>query len=55
MELTEKSYASKGVGGTALGLSIGAIGVEALRGGLGGLFGANGCHEDRCVVICPRG
>lgn len=43
----EKNYASKGVGGTALGLSIGALGVEALRGGLGGLFGpgGNGCGE----------
>jgi hypothetical protein len=43
----EKDYASKGVAGTALGLSIGAIGVEALRGGLNGLFGGcgNGCGE----------
>ena len=43
---SENRYASKGVGGTALGLSIGALGVEALRGGLGGLFGGvgnNGC------------
>ena len=43
----EKDYASKGVAGTALGLSIGAIGVEALRGGLNGLLGGcgNGCGE----------
>ena len=43
----EKDYASKGVGGTALGLSIGALGLEALRGGLGGLLGGcgNGCGE----------
>lgn len=42
----ENKYASRGVGGTALGLSIGALGVEALRGGLGGLFGGNaGCPE----------
>jgi hypothetical protein len=51
---TENRYASKGVGGTALGLSIGALGVEALRGGLGGLFGgasANGCcSEDHLVT-----
>lgn len=32
-------YASRGVGNTALGLSIGALGVEALRGGLGNLLG----------------
>lgn len=50
---SENRYASKGVGGTALGLSIGALGVEALRGGLGGLFGgasANGCcNEDHLI------
>ena len=50
---TENRYASKGVGGTALGLSIGALGVEVLRGGLGGLFGgasANGCcNEDHLI------
>lgn len=31
-------YASKGMSGTALGLSIGALGVEALTGGLNGLL-----------------
>jgi hypothetical protein len=44
----ENDYAKKGVAGTALGLSIGALGVEALRGGLGNLFGGTGCvnaHE----------
>lgn len=42
----ENKYASKGVAGTALGIGIGALGLEALRGGgLGGLFGGgNGCH-----------
>ena len=36
----ENKYASKGVAGTALGIGIGALGLEALRGGgLGGLFG----------------
>lgn len=35
-------FATRGVGNTALGLSIGALGVEALRGGMGGLFGGNG-------------
>jgi hypothetical protein len=51
---TENRYASKGVGGTALGLSIGALGVEALRGGLGGILGGVGnggcgCNEDHTV------
>lgn len=32
-------FASKGVGGTALGLAIGALGVEALGGGFGGILG----------------
>ena len=40
----EKEYATKGVGNTALGLSIGALAWEALRGGnlnnlLGGIVG----------------
>lgn len=37
----ENAYASKGVGGTALGLSIGALGAEVLGGTLGNLFGNN--------------
>lgn len=36
---TERNYASKGLAGTALGLGIGALGVEVLRGGLGGILG----------------
>jgi hypothetical protein len=39
----ENKYASKGVAGTALGLGAGALGVELLRGGLGGLFNG-GCN-----------
>ena len=37
----KKEYASKAVGGTALGLSIGALGLQLLGGGLlnCGLFG----------------
>lgn len=35
----ENNYASKGVGGTALGLSIGALGLTALNGGLGNILG----------------
>ena len=54
MENRYDRYASKGVGGTALGLSIGALGVEALRGGLGGIFGGgnngnNACGDDHHV------
>ena len=46
----ENHYASKGVAGTALGIGIGALGLEALRGGLGGIFGNNcGCNEDHTV------
>lgn len=44
--------ASKGVAGTALGLSIGAIGLNALNGGLGGILGGGRtatCNEDRPV------
>ena len=42
----ENRYASKGVGGTALGLSIGALGAELLGGNLGNFFGGNrnGCE-----------
>ena len=39
----ENKYASKGVGGTALGLAIGALGVEALRGGFGNILGGANC------------
>lgn len=47
----DMNFASKGVAGTALGLSIGALGVEALRGGFGGLFGGGGavCNENMPV------
>lgn len=47
----ENKYASKGIAGTALGLGIGALGVEALRGGLGGILGGGncGCSEDHVV------
>jgi hypothetical protein len=45
------NFASKGVGGTALGLSIGALGLEVLRGGsLGGILnGNNACEGDHPV------
>lgn len=44
----ENKYASKGIGGTALGLSIGALGAELLGGGLGNLFG--GRNADGATV-----
>lgn len=37
----ENNYASKGVGGTALGLSIGALAAEFLGGNLGNILGNN--------------
>lgn len=37
----ENNYASKGIGGTALGLSIGAIAAEFLGGNLGNILGGN--------------
>ena len=48
----ENNYGSRGMTGTALGLAIGALGVEALRGGFGNILGggnANTCHEDHYV------
>lgn len=43
-------YASRGVGNTALGLSIGALGAELLGGGLGNLFGNNcGCSDNMAI------
>lgn len=47
----ENKYASKGVAGTALGIGIGALGVEALRGGFNGILGGGGgcCNEDHVV------
>lgn len=38
----ENSYASKGIAGTALGLGIGSLGLQALGGGLGNILGG-GC------------
>lgn len=51
--MPEINYASKGLAGSALGLAIGALGVNALNGGIGNLFnGTNGngtCHENTYV------
>lgn len=38
----ENSYASKGIGGTALGLAIGSLGLQALGGGFGNILGGGG-------------
>lgn len=48
MEMEARHYASKGVGGSALGLAIGALGLEFLRGGngIGGILGGgNNCYS----------
>ena len=49
----ENKFASKGVGGTALGLSIGALGAGLLSGSYGNLLGFNNgtvaCNEDHYV------
>lgn len=46
----ENKFASRGVAGTALGLGAGALGVELLRGGLGGILGGScGCSEDHMI------
>jgi hypothetical protein len=53
VEVEHNNFASRGVAGTALGLGAGALGLEVLRGGLGGLLNANGancgCNEDHYV------
>lgn len=47
----ENKYASKGVAGTALGIGIGALGLEVLKGGLGGILGnGNGCCSDDHMI-----
>ena len=49
----ERNYASRGVAGTALGLGAGALGVELLRGGLGGILGGwnnGGCCNENMMV-----
>lgn len=41
----ENNFASKGVAGTALGIGIGALGLEAIRGGFGNILGNTGGCE----------
>lgn len=50
MEYENNHYASKGVAGTALGIGIGALGLEVLKGGVGNIFGTGStCNEDHYV------
>lgn len=55
IEIERNDCARKGVAGTALGLSAGALGLELLRGGLGGLLGGwnNGCAAPVCSENMP--
>lgn len=46
----ENKWASKGVAGTALGLGAGALGVELLRGNLGGILGNGNCCAENTAV-----
>lgn len=50
----DRNFASKGVAGTALGLGAGALGLELLRGGLGGILGNNGCCNTGCNTGCSE-
>lgn len=46
----ENKYASKGVGGTGLGLGIAGTALGLLNGGLNGILGGNaGCAENHMV------
>ena len=48
----DERFAKRGVGNTALGLSIGALGAELLGGNLGGILGGNratACSDDHGV------
>ena len=49
MTIDGKNVASKGLGGTALGLGIGALGVELLNGGLNGILGGWGRNNNAGV------
>ena len=42
----EHEYASKGVAGTALGIGIGALGFDVLKGGLGNVLGGIGGNNN---------
>lgn len=42
-------FATRGTAGTALGLSIGSLGAQALTGGFGNLFGGIGGNRNCCT------
>ena len=44
----ENKYASKGMAGAALGIGIGALGLELLRGGRNGFLGGHGDGHHGC-------
>jgi hypothetical protein len=46
----ENNFASKGVGGTALGLSIGALGAELLGGTFNNILGGGRCEDHNAIV-----
>lgn len=50
----ENKYASRGVGGTALGLSIGALGAELLGGTFNNILGGNRNGGDGCEHMVSR-
>ena len=50
MEYENHNYASKGVAGTALGIGIGALALEGLRGGFGGILGGNPAGDNAPVT-----
>lgn len=51
----DKDYASKGVGNTALGLSIGSLGAQLLSGGLNGILGGGMGWNTGCATGCGNG
>jgi hypothetical protein len=48
---SENKYAKKGIAGTALGLAIGALGLELLKGNGLNLFG-NSSESGGCALTC---
>lgn len=50
----ENKYGSKAVSGTALGIGIGALGLEVLRGGLGGILGGGNASCEHDAVLRAR-
>lgn len=56
--IEKEEYASKGVAGTALGLSIGALGLELLKNGginLGGILGNNQTNPEESAFGLYKG